>query len=653
MSKTVHPGIVWGNYPQNHSQSIGFLESVFSNVSRLLKFKAIKRYYNWHIFYHHYKKRCALLDNDAGKSLVDIKALLLKKGLNNKTIACAFVWLLPVFKDKMDLEPTPAQIRAAYCLLNGDFVEIESGQHMSINLAAIVAVLSGSPVHIVRSSEDELILYQNVMQEILDSLNISTGVIKSNMKRKDKVSNYRKNIVYCSAKELVYDYLHDSVEYPHCHRIKDQLLSFISKDKNKPLLPGLNFVILDNMGQILIDDSGYYLSIAAETQIDANSKLTNNVHYKLLELVDSFIEKQDFSINEINKSVDFTECGMQKMNDSVYTLGGLWSGRSRALQFVSLGLFSRFYLKLDKHYIMEENRLRLLPEFADEAQSYGFKITNVLSVLAVINGASVENARETIARISFQDFFQRYSRLCGIDSELKKNSSEIWSVYHKVISSIKTHSKKLVSYDFFLSYDEKECKLIDMIKAFLKTNQCVIIYEESEQLAIKLKDKLLSENITVDYVTEFSGDDSTLHDVGYLANYFNHNKVFILNTKLIRQIESIIDISSKGFLFSSLIISSGLADKRLEKLLSTNSMSQKVHFYAAYSDPLFNIYNIQLVDWLLKTLKPGSFFFCTILHSLLHYCQSARDNKLKLQRNQISAMDSFSEKNFVFTKGSE
>jgi len=177
---------------------------------------------------------------------------------------------------------------------------------------------------------------------------------------------------------------------------------------------------------VLIDEARTPLVISG--RVDAGAE--RRVYEQALSLAASLQRAEDFTIDGRERRVDLTERGRRTLDASARPLGGLWRGRLRREDLVRQALEARHLYQRDTHYLLQnDGRVVIVDEFTGRRmpdRSWGGDLHQLLETK---EGVALSGRNETLARISYQRFFQRYLHLAGMTGTACEAASELWSVY--------------------------------------------------------------------------------------------------------------------------------------------------------------------------------------------------------------------------------
>jgi preprotein translocase subunit SecA len=328
------------------------------------------------------------------------------------------------------------QLIGGWAMLRGMLAEMETGEGKTLaaTLAASTAALAGRVVHIITVNDYLAERDARSMGPIYRALGLTVGCVRHGMTPELRRAAYRRDIVYCSNKEIAFDYLRDRMVLggkPRAIAARMDALSG-SAVEDRLLLRGLQFAIVDEADSVLVDEARTPLILSAQAGRSQEEDLHRNAFALARQL-----SPHDYRIDK--EGTELTNAGIDRLDALSGSLGGVWRGPRRREQLVRQALNALHVFQRDKHYlvrdgkvvIIDENTGRLMP---DRSWEQGLH-----QLVEIKEEVEVTGRRETLARISYQRFFRRYLHLCGMTGTATEVGGELWSVYRLRVARIPTN----------------------------------------------------------------------------------------------------------------------------------------------------------------------------------------------------------------------
>ena len=334
----------------------------------------------------------------------------------------------------------PTQLMAGWALLQGRLVEMETGEGKTLaaTLAACAAALAGAPVHIVTVNDYLATRDAEGMGPLFNFLGLTVGAAVQGMTRSEKRAVYKKSVVYCTNKELAFDYLRDgaarSGRRSQTHLRLDRL-GGLASDEDAPVLRGLHFAIVDEADSVFVDEARTPLILAAAAGV-AEETVTMR---RALTLAAELERGADFEIDFGERNCRVIEAGREKLVVATRDLEGIWRSEREREERVSQALSAIHLFERDKHYVVADGKVQIVDEntgriLADRSWERGLH-----QMIEVKEDCEPTQSRETLARITYQRFFRRYLLLSGITGTAKEVAREIRTTYGLEVVRIPLH----------------------------------------------------------------------------------------------------------------------------------------------------------------------------------------------------------------------
>ena len=421
------PGLVLGPYPERS----GFDPEALSHWVQGLRSRlpAPKRRY------HGFALRVAALESALGelnantlkKRLYDVRAAMSRDGLTEALMAEALALASHACLRTLGLRPYPTQLVAARIMLDNRLAEMATGEGKTLaaGLCAAVAALAGIPVHVVTANDYLVARDAAWLQPLFQALGLAAGTVTQPLPHAQRPRAYNHDIVYCTAKELVFDYLRDGLA-----RARNK--PFPGATHNEPggshratLLRGLCMAVVDEADSVLIDEACVPL-VLSERRENAGQMA---YHHQALDLAARLVANTDFVLEEPNMTAVLSEHGRDRLETETAGLGLAWRNRLHRDETVATALTALHLYVRDRHYVVQDHRVTIIDQATGRLAPGRAWSRGLQQMIEIREGLppSAENA--TVAQITYQRFFRRYLRLGGMSGTLREARGELQSVY--------------------------------------------------------------------------------------------------------------------------------------------------------------------------------------------------------------------------------
>lgn len=379
------------------------------------------------------------------------------------------------------------QLIGGIVLHEGKIAEMKTGEGKTLvaTLPAYLNALSGKPVHIVTVNDYLAARDANTMGRVHTFLGLTVGCITHSVTDSARHQAYRADITYGTNNEMGFDYLRDNMKYT--------LEEVVQR--------GHSFVIVDEVDSILIDEARTPLIISGP--LDQLS----NLYTKLDVLVDHFIT-QDYDIDEKNHSITLTEEGNEHAEKLLreYDLlqeGNLYDAENILLvHHLNNALRAHKMFKRNKDYIVKNDKIIIIDEFTGRMMEGRRYSDGLHQALEAKEHVTIQNENQTLASITFQNYFRMYEKLAGMTGTAVTEADEFLEIYKLEVVEIPTHVPVIRQDhddEIYRSAEEKYEALVKEVKACLERSQPVLIgtvsIEKSDILSGYLKQNGIKHNV--------------------------------------------------------------------------------------------------------------------------------------------------------------
>jgi preprotein translocase subunit SecA len=191
--------------------------------------------------------------------------------------------------------------------------------------------------------------------------------------------------------------------------------------------------------------------------------------------------------------VELTDLGKVGVARMAKKLGGVWSGPKRREELVRQGLSALHLFELDKHYLVRDGKVQIVDEFTGRIMADRSWERGLHQMVEAKEGCPITGRQETLARISYQKFFQRYLRLGGMTGTAREVASELWSVYRLNVVTIPTNrpTRRTATRDrMYLSAERKWRAVVDSVRGANEAGQPVLVGTRSVAASERLSSEL-------------------------------------------------------------------------------------------------------------------------------------------------------------------
>ncbi|MFI3220638.1 MAG: preprotein translocase subunit SecA [Methylococcales bacterium] len=386
------------------------------------------------------------------------------------------------------------QLIGGMILHDGKISEMKTGEGKTLmaTLAAYLNALSGRGVHVVTVNDYLAKRDAEWMGKLYNFLGMTTGVIISQMDKSERRSAYAADITYGTNNEFGFDYLRDNMEYT--------LEQKVQRD--------LSFAIVDEVDSILIDEARTPLIISGPTEESTDVYIKANAIIPFLIKQEKENDKEgntvgeigDYTVDEKIRQVHLTESGHEHVERLMAEHGLMAEGTSlygaaniRLMHYLNASLRAHVLFKKDVDYIVANNEVIIVDEFTGRIMPGRRWSEGLHQAIEAKEGVTINNENQTLASITFQNYFRLYEKLSGMTGTADTEAFELNSIYGLEVVIIPTH-RPMIRKDkgdvIFLTTDEKYLAVAEDIKECSLRGQPVLVgttsIENSERLSALL-----------------------------------------------------------------------------------------------------------------------------------------------------------------------
>ena len=379
------------------------------------------------------------------------------------------------------------QIVGGVVLNDSKIAEMKTGEGKTLvsTLPAYLNSLSGKGVHIV-TVNDYLAQRDSVwMGKVFNYLGVSTGCITNRLEDSERKKNYSCDITYATNNELGFDYLRDNMKY----------------EIDEMVQRGHNFCIVDEVDSILIDESRTPLIISGKLEDKTTLYKTSNEFIKKL-------QNSDYELDEKNKNVILSDAGVDKieklaLQKNVLKNGNFYDPANLELvHHTNQAMKANLIFKKDVDYIVRDGKVQIIDEFTGRVLS-GRRFSDGLhQAIEAKENVVIEEENQTLASITYQNYFRLYHQLAGMTGTAMTESEEFFDIYKLNVVSIPTNKKMLrndLNDQIFRTEKEKYNAITKKIIECSSKGQPVLVgttsIEKSEKISDFLNEKKIKHNV--------------------------------------------------------------------------------------------------------------------------------------------------------------
>jgi len=393
-----------------------------------------------------------------------------------------FAIVREVAKRVTKMRPFDVQLIGGIILHQGKIVEMATGEGKTLvaTMPAYLNALSGNSVHIVTVNDYLAKRDRHWMGGIYESLGLKVGLIQHDMRIDERKKAYQADITYGTNNEFGFDYLRDNMAV----RLEDVVQK------------GYHFAIVDEVDSILIDEARTPLIISGPS--DESTKIYQQVN----RIATRLQEEVDYKIYEKEKTVALTEVGVSRI-EGLLQIKNLYDEKNMNVQHhIIQALKAQRLFKTDVDYIVKNGEVIIVDEFTGRLM-FGRRYSDGLhQAIEAKEGVVIARENQTLATITFQNYFRLYKKLSGMTGTAKTEEEEFIHIYNLPVVVI-SPNKKLIRNNYvdviYRTEREKFKAVIKEIVEVHKMGRSILVgtvsIDKSETLSRLLKKENIGHNV--------------------------------------------------------------------------------------------------------------------------------------------------------------
>jgi preprotein translocase subunit SecA len=425
----------------------------------------------------------ALRDEQFPEKTRELKARFAAGTALDELIPEAFALVREAARRKLGMRHFDVQLIGGMALNAGKISEMRTGEGKTLmaTLPAYLNALTGEGVHIVTVNEYLAQRDSDWMGPVYRFLGMEVGVIKNAQTPEEKRAAYACDITYGTNNEFGFDYLRDNLAF----RLEDRVQRKLS------------FAIVDEVDSILIDEARTPLIISGPAEESTELYIKINALIPRLTKQKEENGPGDYAVDEKTKQATLTEDGHEKVEELMAEIGLLRAGESlydatniRLMHHLNAALRAHSLYKRDVEYIVRQGEVIIVDEFTGRTMQGRRWSDGLHQAVEAKEGVKVREENQTVASITFQNYFRLYSKLSGMTGTADTEAFEFQQIYGLEVVVIPTH-KPMIREDksdlVFLSEQDKFHAIQEDIEDCVKRGQPVLVgttsIEASERIA--------------------------------------------------------------------------------------------------------------------------------------------------------------------------
>ena len=433
----------------------------------------------------------ALTDEQLAAKTAEFKARFEKDAVLDALLPEAFAVVREVSMRTLGMRHFDSQLIGAMVLHEGNIAEMRTGEGKTLmaTLAAYLNAISGKGVHVVTVNDYLARRDSQWMKPVFGFLGLQVGVIYPDMPHAEKQEAYQADILYGTNNEFGFDYLRDNMAFSLSDKVQREL----------------NFAIVDEVDSILIDEARTPLIISGAAEDSSELYIKVNKLIPQLKMQQTEGDGGDYTTDEKQKQAHLTEEGHQHIEDLLIQEKLLDPGESlyhpsniMLMHHVNAALKANVMFHRDVDYIVQNNQVVIVDEHTGRTMAGRRWSDGLHQAVEAKEATAIQNENQTLASITFQNFFRLYNKLSGMTGTADTEAYEFQQIYNLEVVVIPTN-KQMRRVDeadlIYLTQQDKYEAAIEDVRACVERKQPVLVGTASIEASELLSNLLKKANI--------------------------------------------------------------------------------------------------------------------------------------------------------------
>ena len=407
----------------------------------------------------------------------------------------AFAVVREAAKRVLGMRPFDVQLIGGMILNENSIAEMKTGEGKTLvaTLPVYLNALAGKGVHVVTVNDYLARRDSEHMGKLYGFLGLTTGVIYHGIDDRQRRDAYIADITYATNNELGFDYLRDNMKMQRSEMVQR----------------GHNYAIVDEVDSILVDEARTPLIISGP--LDDRSDL-----YVSMNKIIPMLEEGDYELDEKQRSANFSEDGMEKL-EKLLTENGMMKGASlydienvAIVHHLNNALRAHKLFSRDKDYIVRDGEVVIIDEFTGRMMPGRRYSDGQHQALEAKENVKIQPENQTLASITFQNYFRMYDKLAGMTGTAATEAEEFANIYGLDVVEVPTNvpiARLDEDDEVYLTQQEKYLAIVEEIKEAKAKGQPVLVGTTSIE-----KSELLAAALKKDGITDFSVLNARYHE---------------------------------------------------------------------------------------------------------------------------------------------
>ncbi|MFK5926816.1 MAG: prepilin peptidase [Desulfuromusa sp.] len=440
-------------------------------------------------------------DQELKQQLLQLKQDYRRHKKNRVSRQQAFALIAEVAFRTLGMRPYEVQILAAIALSHGYLAEMATGEGKSLTACfpAILAAWQAKPCHIITVNDYLAERDTEELAPLYRFCDVSTDWVSSTMDTAARQRGYAADVVYTTSKELLADFLRDQLQLKDGQSAERQLLrqtiDLHSSSKMMVVMRGIDTAIVDEADSVLIDEAVTPLIIS---QAQENGSFQDAI-VKVQKISETLTAGIDYQVDRRYREINLTKSAEATIAKTTVSLPGIFQNKQRCIELIQTALSAKEFYQQDDNYTIVDNKVIIVDEFTGRMMPGRSWRQGLHQAIEARENLPLTDPNETLAQLSFQNFFRMFRNLCGLTGTAREVAAEFWDIYKLPVVSIPTHrpcQRKILKSQFHPDQESKWWAICTEVASCQQSGQPVLVGTRSLFASNKLAEMLTQQGIS-------------------------------------------------------------------------------------------------------------------------------------------------------------
>ncbi|MCB9846317.1 MAG: hypothetical protein H6811_10075 [Phycisphaeraceae bacterium] len=364
-----------------------------------------------------------------------------------RAMDAAYAVMREVVRRETGLDLFVEQVLGAIVMANGCCAEMATGEGKTVT-AILPAALDGwlgRGVHVLTVNDYLARRDARFTSGSYRRLGLRVGLIQEQTGQEERRRAYECDITYSADKQVIFDFLRDRLHAPVSARLAPMLLDELAGPEGegaahwirRVVQRGQYSAIVDEADSVLIDEAITPAIIGVDVPSEREGELSP--HRVAAEAAESFAEREDYTVDRRARQVRLSAAGRARLIGLAERLPAFWRGPIRREELMIQALTAKALYRRGEDYIVREDEVVIVDRSTGRVLEGRQWQLGIHQAVEAKEGLALSNERHTAARVSYQRYFQRYRRLCGMSGTIWEVADELWRDYGLTVVRVPTH----------------------------------------------------------------------------------------------------------------------------------------------------------------------------------------------------------------------